>query len=194
MLRLRTLPRLARLSSVSALILSSSLAFAQAPAPRIRRPIELTPSIPLEGSLNPHVRLSDDLGPLAPDTPIRGVTLVFKRSATQEADLQQLLAQQTNPSSPLYHHWLTPDDFAARFGVADADIAVTESWLRSHGFTIDDVARSHDRITFSGTAAEIQRAFAAELHHYRSGSDAEPDLHFAPASELSLPATLAPLT
>jgi subtilase family serine protease len=192
MLQIPPLHRLARLSPVSALLLCSLLTFGQAPVPRIRRAIETSPSVPLEGSLNPNVRLSDDLGPLAPDTPLRGVTLAFKRSTAQEADLQQLLAQQTDPSSPLFHHWLTPDDFAARFGIADADIAATESWLQSHGFTIDNL--SHDRITFSGNAAQIQQAFGAELHHYRSGSDAEPELHFAPASELSLPPTLAPVT
>src|SRR6185437_9116589 len=104
---MNTLHRLARLSSAFALVLPAMLLLGQAPAPRIRGPIELTPSVPLEGSLNPHVRLSDDLGLLAPDTPIRGVTLVFKRSPAQEADLEQLLAHQTDPTSPIYHHWLT---------------------------------------------------------------------------------------
>ena len=193
MLHLIKLHRLARFSSALVLLLSSVLTFAQSPAPRIRGPIELSPSTPLEGSLNPHIRLSDDLGPLAPDTPIRGVTLVFKRSAAQEADLQQLLAQQADPGSPLFHHWLTPEDFAARFGIADADIAATESWLQSRGFTIDAVSRNRDRITFSGTATEIHQAFGAELHHYRSSST-DSELHFAPAAELSLPPTLAPLT
>jgi subtilase family serine protease len=198
MLRISTFHRLARLSSVSALLLCPIVTFAQAPAARIRGPIETSPSVPLEGSLNPHVRISQDLGPLAPDTPIRGVTLVFKRSTAQEAALQQLLTAQTNPSSPLFHHWLTPEDFAARFGVADADIAATESWLQSHGLTLDKISpspSSHpDRITFSGTAAQIQQAFSAELHHYRTGSGADAELHFAPATELSLPPTLAPLT
>ncbi len=187
---MNTFHRLARLSSVFALLLYPTLIFGQSPAPRIRGPIELTPSVPLEGSLNPRVRLSDDLGPLAPETSIRGVTLVFKRSPTQEADLQQLLAQQADPASPLYHHWLTPDDFAARFGVAGADITAAESWLQSHGFTIDNVSRNHERITFSGTAAEIQEAFGAELHNLRYDNE----LHFAPISALSLPATLAPVT
>ena len=191
---MNALYRLARLSSVSALLLGCTLAFAQSPAPRIRGPIELTPSVPLEGSLDPHVRLSDDLGPLAPDTRISGITLVFKRSAAQESGLQQLLAQQTDPSSPLYHHWLTPDDFAARFGVAETDIAATESWLQSHGFILDNVSRNRDRVTFSGTATQIQQAFGAELHRYRFGDDSEAELHFAPASGLSLPPTLAPIT
>jgi len=187
---LRMLHRLTRLSSVSALLLCPTLVFAQSVTPRIRGPIETSPSIPLEGSLNPHVRVSEDLGPLAPDTPIRGITLVFKRSAAQEADLQQLLTQQTDPGSPLYHQWLTPDDFASRFGIADSDIAATESWLQSRGFTLDNVTPIRDRITFSGTAAQIHQAFGAELHRLRFDNET----HFAPSTELSLPPTLAPLT
>ena len=187
MLHIIRLHRLARLSSVSALLLSASSLSRRLPLHASAAPSSSTSSVPLEGSLNPHVRLSDDLGPLAPDTPIRGVTLVFKRSPAQEADLQQLLAQQTDPSSPLYHHWLTPEDFAARFGIADADIAATESWLQSLGFTIDNLSANRDRITFSGTAAQIQQAFGAELHRFRSGSGTEPELHFAPATELALP-------
>jgi subtilase family serine protease len=121
---------------------------------------------------------------------VPGITLVFRRSATQEAALEALLAAQQDPASSLYHRWLTPEIFAARFGVAEEDIATTESWLVSHGFHIDNVARSRDRITFSGTAAQVQAAFGAELHHYR----AEGELHFAPASDLTLPAELASVT
>jgi len=97
--------------------------------------------------------------------PAPGITLVFRRSASQEAALQQLLSQLQTPVSVQFHRWLTPEIFAARFGVADADIAATENWLTSEGFHVDSVARSRDRITFSGTAAQVQRAFGAELHH-----------------------------
>jgi subtilase family serine protease len=121
---------------------------------------------------------------------IPGITLVFKRSPAQEDALQELLAAQQNTTSPLYHHWLTPETFAARFGVADEDISATETWLVSQGFHIDRVARSRDRISFSGTAAQVKGAFGTELHHYR----AEDELHFAPASDLSLPAELASVT
>ncbi|HTV10179.1 MAG TPA: protease pro-enzyme activation domain-containing protein [Candidatus Aquilonibacter sp.] len=191
------LVRALRLPFVSALLLCSSAAIAQGPAPRIRGPIEATPSVPLAGSLDPHLRTAQDLGPLAPDTLISGITLVFSRSAAQESALQQLLAQQTNPSSPLYHHWLTPDTFASRFGVAASDVAATTAWLQAFGFIIDPASTpTPDRITFSGTAAQIQQAFGAELHRFRwpAGNDEPSQLHFAPATELLLPPTLAPVT
>ena len=121
---------------------------------------------------------------------IPGITFVFKRSPAQEDALQELLAAQQNTTSPLYHHWLTPETFAARFGMADEDIAATETWLQLHGFHSESVARSRDRITFSGSAAQVQAAFGTELHYYRT----EGELHFAPETDLSLPTELASMT
>jgi hypothetical protein len=164
--------------------------FAQGPVPRLGKGITDRARVVLSESRTPRVRSTQDLGPVSPDMGVPGITLVFRRSATQQAALEALLAAQQDPASSLYHRWLTPDPFAARFGVAEDDIATAESWLVSHGFHIDKVARSRDRITFSGTAAQVQAAFGAELHHYR----AEGELHFAPASDLTLPAELASVT
>jgi subtilase family serine protease len=173
-----------------ALLICSLSSFAQTREPRIKGAITDTDRVVLSNSRTPRVRTAEDLGAISPDRPIPGITLVFKRSAAQEATLKELLSAQQNPASPLYHHWLTPETFAARFGVADKDIAATQSWLASHGFHIDSVARSRDRITFSGTAVQIQAAFGTELHHYRVNGE----LHFAPSSDLTLPAELASLT
>jgi hypothetical protein len=163
---------------------------AQAPAPRLGKGITDTARVVLSQSRTPRLHAAQDLGPVSPDMAVPGMTLVLRRSAMQQTALEALLAAQQNPASPLYHRWLTPEMFAARFGVAEEDIATVRSWLVSHRFHIDNVARSRDRITFSGTAAQVQAAFGAELHRYR----AEGELHFAPGSDLSLPAELASVT
>ena len=88
----------------------------------------------------------------------------------------------------LYHQWLTPDQFAARFGVADSDIAAVENWLQLQGFSIDSVARSRNRINFSGTAALVASAFGAPLHYFKSTNpDGTSVTHFAPSTDLTSP-------
>ncbi len=164
--------------------------FGQRPAARLRGPIGGSERVTLAHSRVPLATDAEDAGAVAPATQVPGMTLVFRRSEEQEADLQKLLAAQQNPSSPQYHHWLTPDEFAARFGVAEEDLASTEAWLTAQGLHVDSVARSRDRITFSGTAAQAQAAFGAELRRYR----VDGEIHFAPANDLSLPAGLAPMT
>ena len=143
----------------------------------------------LLGSRPPRATAAADIGALAGDTPIPGITLVFSRSAVQEAALQKLLAAQQDPSSPQFHQWLTPETFGAQFGVADSDLAQVESWLQTQGFTIDRVTRAHDRVSFSGTAAQVNAAFHTELHRYVSGSKVD----YAPSTDLSLPSGLAPM-
>ena len=178
----------------AAILLSFSLpALAQGlatrPAPRLSGPIGEGTRAVLPGSHPPAVNGAADLGTVAANQPISGITLVLNRSAAQEADLQTLLAGQQNPASPLYHKWLTPDTFATRFGVADADLNAVTAWLQTEGFTVLGVSRGRTRITFSGNAGQVAQAFGAPLHHFNVGGA----VHMAPGADLTLPATLAPM-
>lgn len=168
----------------------SLIGFGQSPQPRLKGAITEASRTTLAGSRSPRVLRAQDMGAVPPAMTIPGMTLVFKRSVAQENALQELLAAQQNPASPLYHQWLTPDTFAARFGIADEDIAATETWLQSRGFQIESKALGRDRITFSGNAAQVQAAFGTELHYYQT----EGEMHFAPQSDLTLPTELASMT
>jgi subtilase family serine protease len=132
-------------------------------------------------------RASDDVGRVSSATMLRGMSIVFRRSAAQEQALETLIAAQQDASSPLYHKWLTPDEFADRFGMADADIGKVESWLEQQGFSFEGVSRSKTRITFSGTVGQAEAAFGCELHYYKTGAET----HYAPSSDLTIPAALS---
>jgi subtilase family serine protease len=159
-------------------------------AARITSPIDNTSRATLTGSRPPRALAANDVGVLSPETQLQGMMLVFNRSAAQQADLDALIAAQQDPSSPQYHQWLTPAQFGARFGLADSDLAAAQSWLQQQGFTVDGVANSRDRIHFSGTAAQVNSAFATSLHLYRAPGETES--HYAPSTDLALPAALAP--
>jgi subtilase family serine protease len=132
-------------------------------------------------------RQANDAGQVPAGTKLSGISIVFSRTASQEAKLQALLAAQQNLSSPLYHKWLTPEEFANQFGVADSDISKVESWLEQGGFAIDGVSRSKNRVTFSGTAGQVAAAFDTELHHYTVNGQ----VHYAPSKDVSVPAALS---
>src|SRR6516225_6753619 len=134
-------------------------------------------------------RAEIDAGRVPAGTKLQGISVVFSRTAAQDADLEALIDAQQDPTSPLYHKWLTPDEFAVRFAVADSDIAKFQSWLEAQGFTVDAVSRSKNRITFSGTVDQVERAFATELHYYSVDGKKE----YAPAADISVPAALASL-
>jgi subtilase family serine protease len=171
------------------LLLCALHASAQQLAPRIAGKISNASRSTIAGSHPPAIRSMRDTGRVASDTPLQGMSIVLSRTSAQEADLQSLIVAQQTPTSTQYHQWLTPDQFAARFGVADSDIAQVESWLQQQGFAIDSVSRSKNRITFSGTAGQAEAAFGTEIHNYTSGTET----HFAPTTDISIPSALAPV-
>jgi subtilase family serine protease len=162
-------------------------AAAQQPAARIGGEINSSEQVALRNSLHPMAEKQFDAGRMPSDSKLGGITMVFSRSASQEAAVRTLMAEQQSPASPLYHQWLTPDQFAARFGMSDADLTKVENWLEQQGFSIDRVARSKNSIHFSGSVRQVEQAFSTEMHYYKvKGAQ-----HFAPSTELSVPSAIA---
>ena len=157
------------------------------PQARLAAPIANTARATLAGSQPPRARLAQDVGAVDSSMPLQSITMYFSRSTQQQADLDALIAAQQAPGSPQYHQWLTPAQFGARFGLADADIAKTQEWLQSEGFTVTGVSPSRNSITFSGTASKVASAFGAPLHRYTLNGEN----HIAPSADLSLPSALA---
>lgn len=155
--------------------------------PRLNVPVSSASMVTLAGTHPRIVEKADDLGALAGSQQLEGISLSFSMTAAQQSALTALIAAQQTPGSPQYHQWLTPDQFAAQFGVAASDIAATESWLQAQGFTVEGVSRSHTRIFFAGTVAQVQAAFGASLHNFRT---LDGTTHFAPAADLKIPAAL----
>ncbi len=75
------------------------------------------------------------------------------------AELEKLLAAQQDPASPQYHHWLTPESFAARFGPQAADYKAVTDWLTSAGLETVAANPRGRNVTFSATAAQAERLF-----------------------------------
>src|ERR1700730_8762228 len=138
---------------------------------------------------HPMARAEFDHGRLDGSMRIDRAAMVFKLVPTQQSALEKLLAEQHNPKSSNYHKWLTPEQYAARFGMSDDDLAKVASWLKLQGLTINGFSRGRTRVFFSGTAAQVEGVFRTEFHHYLVNGE----MHFANATELSVPAALSGL-
>ena len=129
----------------------------------------------------------NDLGEVADDLLLSHLTIVLKRPAVQQNAFEEFLRQQQDPSSPNFHHWLTPVEIGERFGASSNDIAAVAAWLRSQGLHVDAVSNSRTRIKFSGSAANIDAAFASRLHYYLVNREQR----IAPAGVPQIPAALS---
>ncbi len=129
-----------------------------------------------------------DAGPVPASQPMQ-LTLRLALAADRSAALDELLASQTTPHSSAYHQWLTPQQFASQFGATDDQLAATTAWLQSQGLNVDAIATSRTRMTVSGTAAQVQSAFAVTLRRYQVANA----LYVANATQPSLPSEAAAL-
>src|ERR1035437_7692056 len=133
-MRRNSLIRLLSTSFVSAVTLAGiGVSYASA-APQNRILSRITQAVSnertaaLPNSVHPRARLATDLGSAAADTKLAGMTLRFTPSTAQQATLDQLLVDLQNPASPSYHQWLTPQQYAAQFGLSTSDLAKVTSW------------------------------------------------------------------
>src|SRR5437899_1294860 len=175
-----------RRSAGTALLFVLSVAGLQAQQDRISARIDRAQRVVVRGAIHPKARPEFDRGALDPSFTARGMTLLLKQSAGQRTALERLLSEQQDPSSPNYHHWLTPEQYADRFGLSQSDLDKITAWLRSESFAVSKEARGRNWISFSGTAAQVRNSFGAELHRYA----VDREMHFANATEPSIPAAL----
>ncbi len=168
------------------LLILSTFSLAAAPD-RITGPIVPSQLIKMSGGVAMQARPQYDQGPVDPSLKLGYMTLLTLPSASQQNAIDQLLAQQQDPHSPEYHQWLTPEQYADRFGLSPNDVQKITSWLQSQGFTIYRVARSRNFIVFSGTAAQAEAAFRTPIHNF----DVNGEKHFSNTTSPSVPAALS---
>jgi subtilase family serine protease len=167
-------------------ICALNLVASQSPQ-RIRSEIKDSERFALSGNVRPAIANAKDQGEVSGSLALPSMTMHFAMSASQKADLQQLLQQQQTRHSTQYHKWLTPEQYADRFGLNEKDMQKVKAWLESQGFTNVQAARGRSFITFSGTADQAQQAFHTSIHHYVT---ADGQTHYANATEPELPNAL----
>src|SRR5579863_1762321 len=170
----------------------SQKANAQAQGPIAARVVEAVNDasrVTLSGNVHPLARAEFDRGAVADAQAMNRMLLLLKRSDGQEASLQAMLQSQQDKSSASFHQWLTPEQFGAQFGPADADIQAVTAWLTRQGFSVGKVYSGKTVIEFSGTAGQVQRAFGTAIHSYQVNGKT----YSANASDPQIPAALAPV-
>lgn len=83
-----------------------------------------------------------------------------------ESAAEQLLRAVGTPGSASYRHYLTAQQWEARFSPTAAQVQQAERWLRSEGFAVGAVSKDRITIAASGTAAQVESAFGTRLKNY----------------------------
>ena len=162
-------------------VVGASGAAGASPAPR--------GDVPLRGSVAPFATHTRATGAVAGSD--RLTIQVWLRP--QLAAAARFGTAVSTPGSPVFHHYLSPAGYTARFGATSGEASNVESWLRSKGFTgvHTDAQRNYVRAT--APTSKIDAAFHTQLKLYRASAQANAGRYPLRANDrpLSVPASLA---
>ena len=120
-------------------------------------------------NLLPGLANATDLGPADASAPM---SLVVGLSRPDPAGENAYLAAENNPQSPLYHQFLSPSAFAAKFGVPSSTRSAVISWLTSGGLHVDSVSAAGDNYAVSGTASQVAATFKTSIRRFDTAGKA----------------------
>lgn len=100
---------------------------------------------------------------LAPDTRLN---LTISLPLRNEAALDELLGQIYDSGSTNYHHYLTPDQFAAQFGPSGQDYQMAVNFAKVAHLNVINTYSNQMILDVSGKVSDIEKAFKVTLRTY----------------------------
>jgi len=122
------------------------------------RRVGFTPRLPAGASV---------LGPVSTETPLQ---IALALQPRDPAALQAFATEVSTPGSALYRQYITPAQFAQRFGATSAQISAVDASLKAHGLTPGRASPNGLSIPVTATAAQLKSAFAVSLERVQVAS------------------------
>jgi subtilase family serine protease len=112
------------------------------------------------------------------------LTLAIGLPWRNQESLHRLLRQIYDPSSPGYHHYLTPEEFSQRFAPTEQDYEAVITFARGHG--LEPLASYGNRVLLDvrGSVSSIERSLHVKMNVFQHPR--EPRTFYAPDREPSL--------
>jgi subtilase family serine protease len=96
------------------------------------------------------------------------IRATFSLPLRNQQELEELLGRLYDPTDPLYGDFLTPQEFADRFGPTQADDDAVAAYAQSLGFTVTGEPANRTLLNVSGPASAFEAAFNLHLYNYQA--------------------------
>ena len=83
-----------------------------------------------------------------------------------QAELDALLRQLYDPASPNYRHYLTPEEFTARFGPTEQDYQALVQFAQARGFKVTGKHSNRLLLDVEGAVRDVEKAFNVTMRLY----------------------------
>ena len=158
-----------------------AVAFANAKPPV--KVVQLPDSVPSA------VQQSKVVGTPAPSQPL---FLAIGLEPSNPGALQAAADMVSDPRSPSFHHFMTPEQVAANFGASNSDVNNVVEFLKANGMKVTLVARNHMAILASCTVGQAQAAFGTVIKNLVGPDPTGKSLSYiANTTPVSVPATIS---
>lgn len=119
----------------------------------------------LPGSVRAPVPGARAVGPVDPS---ETVSVTIRLRPRPGADDPQAAVEALGQTPPSERTYLTPEEFAARYGADPADVQHVVEFARAHGLAVENTDLGQRTVTLSGPASAMSAAFHVELQQYES--------------------------
>ncbi len=110
------------------------------------------------------------------------VTISLTLRYNNQAQLDQFTAGVSDPRSPSYRHFITPEQFNSLYAPTVQQEASVVQALQSAGFTITQRFPNRTIVDASAPAATVERFFATEMHTVQQGKYGQRFTNLKPAT------------
>ncbi|WP_330333092.1 S53 family peptidase [Streptomyces sp. NBC_00536] len=163
-------------AAVCAALLGTALA---GPAAHADSPAEQRHILP--GSHPGYATASADTGPVPAE---ERLTARLHLDSRDPAGLAAFIKGVSDPHSPSYRHFLTPDQYRRRFDLSPQEHRALARWLTGAGLTVTRDTPHY--LEISGPAKAVQQALGSPVHRYRTPRGTVS----APSGDVSVPGAL----
>ena len=95
------------------------------------------------------------------------LNLTISLPLRNQAALTEFLHQLSDPSSPNYRHYLTPAQFAEKYGPTAKDYLAVINFAKAHGLRITAVHPNRTILDVQGAVPDIENAFHVRMSNYQ---------------------------
>jgi subtilase family serine protease len=97
----------------------------------------------------------------------QSMRLVLVLPLRHQAELDNFLQELYDPSSPNYRHFLTVEEFTARFGPSRETYDAVIQFAKANGFKVVGNSRNRMNVDVTGSVASIEQAFHLNMGVYQ---------------------------
>jgi subtilase family serine protease len=114
-----------------------------------------------------------DVCPLVPKSTLVSATetsktigVVLALPSSDPAGLKAFVDHVSTPGDPLYRHFVTPQEFANRFGGSASDYQFLKNWAVANNLTVSQESVGRTTLTLRASVAVLNRLFKTQVNNY----------------------------